>query len=101
METRVSVGLQEREREDVARPGREERRVVAIPRQQLVGAFLGRAPEQRAWPIHTYTVTVGVSRAPAPVYVILDNLSATQTPAIRTRAKRHKVEVCPTPTSAG
>jgi hypothetical protein len=36
----------------------------------------------------------------APIYVIMDNVSANKTPAIRTWAKRHKVELCLTPTSA-
>ena len=36
----------------------------------------------------------------APVYVITDNLSANKTPPIRTWAKKHKVELCFTPTSA-
>jgi transposase len=36
----------------------------------------------------------------APIYVILDNLSANKTPAIRRWAARNKVELCPTPTSA-
>jgi transposase len=36
----------------------------------------------------------------APIYVIMDNLSANKTPAIRTWAKKHKAELCFTPTSA-
>ena len=36
----------------------------------------------------------------APIYVILDNLSANKTPAIRAWAKRNKVELCFTPTNA-
>jgi transposase len=36
----------------------------------------------------------------APIYVILDNLSANKTPAIRAWAARHKVELCFTPTNA-
>jgi len=36
----------------------------------------------------------------APIYVILDNLSANKTPAIRAFAARHKVKLCFTPTSA-
>jgi transposase len=36
----------------------------------------------------------------APIYVILDNLSANKTPTIRTWARRNKVELCLTPTSA-
>ena len=36
----------------------------------------------------------------APIYVIMDNLSANNTPAIRTWAKKNKVELCFTPTSA-
>ncbi len=36
----------------------------------------------------------------APIYVFMDNLSANKTPAIRTRARKNKVELCLTPTSA-
>ena len=36
----------------------------------------------------------------APIYVIMDNLSANTTPAIRTWAARNKVELCLTPTYA-
>ena len=36
----------------------------------------------------------------APIYVILDNLSANTTPAIRAWCARNKVELCLTPTSA-
>jgi Integrase core domain. len=36
----------------------------------------------------------------APLYVIMDNLSANKTPAIRAWAARNKVELCFTPTSA-
>ncbi len=36
----------------------------------------------------------------APIYVILDNLSANKTPAVRAWAARHKVELCFTPTYA-
>jgi transposase len=36
----------------------------------------------------------------APIYVILDNLSANKTPAIRTWAAKHKVRLCFTPTYA-
>jgi transposase len=36
----------------------------------------------------------------APIYVIMDNLSANKTPAIRTWAKKNKVELYLTPTSA-
>src|SRR4051812_9945505 len=36
----------------------------------------------------------------APIYVILDNLSANKTPAIRAWAERNKVELCFTPTNA-
>jgi hypothetical protein len=35
-----------------------------------------------------------------PIYVILDNLSANKTPAIRAWAARHNVELCLTPTNA-
>jgi hypothetical protein len=34
----------------------------------------------------------------APIYVIMDNLSANTTPAVRRWAARHKVELCLTPT---
>jgi transposase len=36
----------------------------------------------------------------APIYVILDNLSANKTPAIRAWAAKHKVKLCFTPTYA-
>jgi transposase len=36
----------------------------------------------------------------APIYVIMDNLPANKTPPIRTWAKKNKVELCLTPTSA-
>ncbi|GAB2812158.1 IS630 family transposase [Actinocorallia aurea] len=36
----------------------------------------------------------------APIYVIMDNLSANKTPAIRAWARKHKVGLCFTPTSA-
>ncbi len=36
----------------------------------------------------------------APIYVIMDNLSANKTPAIRAWAGMHKVKLCFTPTSA-
>ncbi len=36
----------------------------------------------------------------APIYVIMDNLSANKTPAIRAWAARNKVELCLTPTNA-
>ncbi|MFC0071946.1 IS630 family transposase [Umezawaea endophytica] len=36
----------------------------------------------------------------APIYVILDNLSANKTPKIRAWAKRNNVELCLTPTNA-
>jgi hypothetical protein len=35
----------------------------------------------------------------APIYVIMDNLSANKTPAIRGWARKNKVELCLTPTS--
>jgi transposase len=45
--------------------------------------------------------TIRVARPDgAPIYVIMDNLSANKTPAIRTWAATHKVELCFTPTSA-
>jgi hypothetical protein len=43
---------------------------------------------------------LGVAADGAPIYVILDNLSANKTPMIRARAARNKVELCLTPTSA-
>ena len=36
----------------------------------------------------------------APIYIICDNLSANTTPAIRSWARRNKVELCLTPTNA-
>jgi hypothetical protein len=36
----------------------------------------------------------------ASVYVIMDNLSANKTPAIRAWARKNKVELCLTPTNA-
>lgn len=36
----------------------------------------------------------------APIYIVLDNLSCNTTPAIRTWAAAHKVELCLTPTNA-
>jgi transposase len=36
----------------------------------------------------------------APIYVIMDNLSANKTPPIRAWAAKHKVQLCFTPTSA-
>ena len=36
----------------------------------------------------------------APIYVIMDNLSANKTPAVRAWAARNKVELCLTPTYA-
>jgi transposase len=36
----------------------------------------------------------------APIYVTMDNLSANRTPAIRTWAKKNKVELCLTPANA-
>lgn len=36
----------------------------------------------------------------APIYVIMDNLSANKTPAVRAWAARHNVELCLTPTYA-
>jgi hypothetical protein len=36
----------------------------------------------------------------APIYVIVDNLSANKTPAIRAWARKNNVKLCPTPTSA-
>jgi hypothetical protein len=36
----------------------------------------------------------------APIYVIMDNVSANKTPTIQAWANRHKVELCLTPTSA-
>jgi hypothetical protein len=36
----------------------------------------------------------------APIYVIMDNLSANKTPAVRAWVARHNVELCLTPTYA-
>lgn len=52
---------------------------------------------------HTLAALKSIRRARpdgAPIYVILDNLSANKTPAIRTWAAKNKVELCLTPTSA-
>ncbi len=52
---------------------------------------------------HTLSALKSIRRARpdgAPIYVILDNLSANKTPAIRRWAARNKVELCLTPTSA-
>ena len=56
-----------------------------------------KAPTTR-WPAFK---TIRAARPDtAPIYVICDNLSANKTPAIRTWARRHKVELCLTPTNA-
>ncbi|MFJ5221151.1 transposase, partial [Streptomyces sp. NPDC088354] len=48
-----------------------------------------------------YAVTsLTAEQATAAQLVIMDNLSANKTPAIRAWAKKHKVELCLTPTSA-
>ena len=50
---------------------------------------------------HTLAALKSDPRRPtdgAPIYVILDNLSANKTPAIREWAAAHKVELCLTPT---
>jgi transposase len=52
---------------------------------------------------HTITALRSIRAARpdgAPIYVICDNLSANKTPGIRAWAKRHKVELCFTPTYA-
>jgi transposase len=52
---------------------------------------------------HTLTALRSIRAARpdgAPIYVILDNLSANKTPRIRAWAARHKVELCFTPTNA-
>jgi transposase len=52
---------------------------------------------------HTLSALKSIRRARpdgAPIYVILDNLSANKTPKIRAWAARNKVELCLTPTSA-
>ena len=52
---------------------------------------------------HTLTALKSIRAARpdgAPIYVIMDNLSANKTPAIRAWAARHKVELCFTPTNA-
>ncbi|MER7283772.1 IS630 family transposase [Dactylosporangium sp. NPDC000244] len=52
---------------------------------------------------HTLTALKSIRAARpdgAPIYVILDNLSANKTRAIRTWAARNRVELCLTPTSA-
>jgi transposase len=52
---------------------------------------------------HTLTALRSIRAARpdgAPIYVILDNLSANKTPAVRAWAARNKVELCFTPTYA-
>ena len=52
---------------------------------------------------HTLSALKSIRRARpdgAPIYVILDNLSANKTPMIRAWVARNKVELCLTPTSA-
>jgi transposase len=52
---------------------------------------------------HTLAALKSIRRARpdgAPIYVILDNLSANTTPAVRAWASRNKVELCLTPTYA-
>jgi transposase len=52
---------------------------------------------------HTLTALKSIRAARpdgAPIYVVLDNLSANKTPAIRAWAARNRVELCLTPTSA-
>jgi transposase len=52
---------------------------------------------------HTLTALRSIRAARpdgAPIYVIMDNLSANKTPAIRAWAARHTVELCFTPTYA-
>ncbi len=52
---------------------------------------------------HTLTALRSIRAARpdgAPIYVILDNLSANKTPAIRTWAGKHKVGLCFTPVNA-
>jgi transposase len=67
--------------------------------------------EDRLWGIihehkggkHTLTALKSIRAARpdgAPIYVVLDNLSANTTPAIRTWCRRNKVELCLTPTNA-
>ncbi len=53
--------------------------------------------------VHTLTALKSIRAARpdgAPIYVILDNLSANTTPAIRSWCRRSKVELCLTPTNA-
>ena len=52
---------------------------------------------------HTLTALKSIRAARpdgAPIYVIMDNLSANKTPPIRAWASKHKVRLCFTPTSA-
>lgn len=66
-------------------------------RTQAVGCA---APPQRRDHTLTALKTIRAARPDgAPVYVILDNLSANKTPTIRRWAAPHKVELCLTPTS--
>ena len=58
---------------------------------------------ERKGGIHTLAALKSIRAARpdgAPIYVIEDNLSANTTPAIRTWAAAHKVELCLTPTNA-
>jgi hypothetical protein len=50
---------------------------------------------------HTLLKSIRAARPDgAPIYIVLDNLSCNTTPAIRTWAAAHKVELCLTPTNA-
>lgn len=64
---------------------------------------MGRGPTaQRRRPHPRRSQTIRAARPEgAPIYfVILNNLSANKTPAVRAWAKKHKVQLCLTPTSA-
>jgi DDE superfamily endonuclease len=63
----------------------------------------GRITRARKGGDHTLTALKSIRAARAagaPIYVIMDNLSASKTPAIRAWASKHKVRLCFTPTSA-
>jgi transposase len=78
--------------------------IPVLPRLLLPGRrpTVGRDPPPQRRRPHPRGPEVDPGRPPdgAPIYVILDNLSANKTPAIRAWAARHKVRLCFTPTSA-
>lgn len=96
-----------------ARQGRPVRLPATYRRTHGIRYFHGcySLGEDRLWGVvrerkgadHTLAAlkTIRAARPDgAPIYVILDNLSANKTPAIRRWAQRNKVELCLTPTNA-